>query len=117
MPVRDRDVAGRLRTDRGKRDFWTTAEPRGAESATEDGRHFVVQRLRRASNLHYELRLDAGGVLVSWGMPKGPTLDPNVRRLAMHVKDHPLDYFDFEGVIAAGEYGAADVVVRHWDSW
>lgn len=77
---------------------------------------FVVQR-HRARRLHYDLRLELDGVLVSWAVPNGPTLDPTVRRLAVRVEDHSLGYYDFEGVIAKGRPGGGDVIVWDWGIW
>jgi bifunctional non-homologous end joining protein LigD len=96
-----------------KRDFAVTSEPRGEPARTGKALSFVIQK-HAASRLHYDFRLELDGVLVSWAVPKGPSYDPSVKRMAIHVEDHPLSYGSFEGTIPPRQYGAGTVIV--WDN-
>jgi bifunctional non-homologous end joining protein LigD len=104
--------SGRLTEYRRKRDFSRTREPVGGTRKRSARLAYVIQK-HAASRLHYDLRLELDGVMKSWAVPKGPSLDPAVKRLAIHVEDHPIEYNRFEGTIPAGEYGGGTVMI--WD--
>src|SRR6266576_1136043 len=106
-------MAEKLRDYKKKRDFSETPEPKGAEAAKRAGGRFVIQE-HHARSLHWDLRLERDGVLVSWAIPKGVPTDPKRNHLAVHVEDHPLEYIDFAGEIPEGEYGAGQV--KLWDT-
>lgn len=104
---------------RQKRDFAATAEPSGQDStaASASGALSFVVRKHAARRLHYDFRLELDGTLKSWAVPKGPSLDPADKRMAVHVEDHPLDYGSFEGVIPSKQYGAGTVIVWDRGTW
>lgn len=108
-----------LKEYRRKRRFDVTAEPKGGAVRRSRGARklaFVIQK-HRATALHYDLRLEWRGVMLSWAVPKGPSFDPKVKRMAMQVEDHPLEYNAFEGIIPAGEYGGGTVMIWDRGTW
>lgn len=109
-------MTGKLRVYRSKRDFARTREPRGGGAKKAAALAYVIQK-HDASHLHFDLRLEVDGVMKSWAVPRGPSINPRVKRLAIEVEDHPIEYNKFEGTIPKGEYGGGTVMIWDRGSW
>jgi bifunctional non-homologous end joining protein LigD len=116
MPTAPATTRKKLAKYRAKRDFRKTSEPSGAHAKKASGRSYFIQK-HAATRLHYDFRLELDGVLKSWAVTRGPSLNPTDKRLAVQVEDHPLDYGSFEGTIPQGEYGGGTVMLWDHGSW